>query len=383
MNRNTLILFTQLMKMNRMFLSTLACSFILTISVANAQITETYTTDPGSPLNDNYNNGVSGPNPATYGPFKYSFRDASRALANDIFWWPNEDPFTALLSANSGSSGTGRELDINKTNGNTFTFYGLSLLNYSNAITVSIKGYNIEGAEIYNSGNISLKYISAGDITYTIYTPAAPWGEIAELRIVAADPATIFNPLWDDFKYTLTSIPSVNTTAVTAYSSATATFGGIVTADGDAAVSARGVVYSSTNATPTIGGIDVTQDANGLGTGSFSKSISGLTPNTKYYVRSYATNTAGTNYGTIVSFTTSTVTGIQNIPSGEVRIYPNPANEIIYIKGAKGTVTIYSTDGRLMGSKQIAADGSISVNSLTKGIYIIKIDGKEYKLIKK
>ncbi|MDE1875133.1 MAG: peptidoglycan-binding protein, partial [Patescibacteria group bacterium] len=44
------------------------------------------------------------------------------------------------------------------------------------------------------------------------------------------------------------------------------------------------------------------------GTASFSTSVSSLTCNTTYYVRSYATNLGGTGYGSIQSFTTSACT---------------------------------------------------------------------------
>ncbi len=80
--------------------------------------------------------------------------------------------------------------------------------------------------------------------------------------------------------------------------------GGYVTADNGAAVTARGVVYSSTDATPAIGESGVTQDVNGSGTGSFSESMGSLSAGTMYYVRAYATNAVGTSYGSVVSFTT-------------------------------------------------------------------------------
>jgi uncharacterized protein (TIGR02145 family) len=41
----------------------------------------------------------------------------------------------------------------------------------------------------------------------------------------------------------------------------------------------------------------------GSGTGTFSGTITGLSPNTTYYVRAFATNGAGTSYGNELSFT--------------------------------------------------------------------------------
>ena len=43
----------------------------------------------------------------------------------------------------------------------------------------------------------------------------------------------------------------------------------------------------------------------GAGAGSFASSITGLNANTDYYVRAYASNSAGTGYGDTVSFTTT------------------------------------------------------------------------------
>ena len=94
--------------------------------------------------------------------------------------------------------------------------------------------------------------------------------------------------------------PTVTTTNVTNITETTATCGGNVTSDGGADVTARGVCWS-TSQNPTI---DDNKTENGSGTGSYVSNLSNLTPNTKYYVRAYATNSAGTGYGNEVSFTT-------------------------------------------------------------------------------
>jgi uncharacterized protein (TIGR02145 family) len=49
-----------------------------------------------------------------------------------------------------------------------------------------------------------------------------------------------------------------------------------------------------------------TKTNNGTGTGSFTSSITGLSPGTVYYVRAYATNSAGTAYGNQQTLTTAT-----------------------------------------------------------------------------
>ena len=97
-----------------------------------------------------------------------------------------------------------------------------------------------------------------------------------------------------------TGIPVLTTTAVTDITQTTAKSGGNITSDGGAAVTARGVCWS-TNQTPTIADNKTTD---GTGVGEFSSILSGFSPNTTYYVRSYATNNNGTAYGSAMSFTT-------------------------------------------------------------------------------
>jgi hypothetical protein len=101
-----------------------------------------------------------------------------------------------------------------------------------------------------------------------------------------------------DFNAAANSAPSVATSLVADVTSATASCGGGVTDDGGASVTARGVCWS-TSANPTVSGSKTT-DASG--TGSFSSSITGLSPHTRYHVRAYATNSVGTGYGDDVSF---------------------------------------------------------------------------------
>lgn len=98
--------------------------------------------------------------------------------------------------------------------------------------------------------------------------------------------------------------PTITTASAISIATTSATLGGDVTADGGASVSERGIVYSSTDATPEIGEAGVTKDVNGTGIGEFSELISGLTAGTLYYVRAYATNSLGTGYGEEIVFHT-------------------------------------------------------------------------------
>ena len=112
---------------------------------------------------------------------------------------------------------------------------------------------------------------------------------------------------------TTANLPTVTTTAVTNIVQTTATGGGNVTADGGATVTDRGICWSIVPV-PTVNGSHI---SSGSGTGSFTVSMTNLIPNTTYYVRAYAVNSAGTSYGDEVSFTTLSGGG-GNAPMGAI-----------------------------------------------------------------
>lgn len=93
-----------------------------------------------------------------------------------------------------------------------------------------------------------------------------------------------------------------STTAITGLSANTANSGGAITSDGGSGITAKGVCWG-TSPNPTLGVGNFT--SNGTGTATFISNITGLTANTLYYARAYATNAIGTSYGPAnVSFTT-------------------------------------------------------------------------------
>jgi uncharacterized protein (TIGR02145 family) len=97
-----------------------------------------------------------------------------------------------------------------------------------------------------------------------------------------------------------TGIPVLSTTAITDITQTTAKSGGNITSDGGAPITVHGVCWS-TNENPTI---DDNKTEDGTGAVSFTSSVTGLEPNTTYYLRAYATNSAGNGYGSTMSFTT-------------------------------------------------------------------------------
>ena len=99
---------------------------------------------------------------------------------------------------------------------------------------------------------------------------------------------------------TLPVVPFILTSAITEITGNSAKGGGEITGTGGADVTARGLVWS-VEPLPTV---DDDKTTDGEGTGAFESALTGLLGNTKYYVRAYASNNAGTGYGPEVSFTT-------------------------------------------------------------------------------
>jgi uncharacterized protein (TIGR02145 family) len=126
--------------------------------------------------------------------------------------------------------------------------------------------------------------------------------------------------------------PILTTNTLTAITQTGATTGGNITSDGGSAITARGVVWS-TLPTPNISLSTKTTD--GTGIGSFSSSLTNLTPKTTYYVRAYASNSGNTGYGNQISFTTKAdSTNVMGIP-------------------CPGTPTVKDIDGNTYNTVQI------------------------------
>ena len=95
-------------------------------------------------------------------------------------------------------------------------------------------------------------------------------------------------------------LPTLTTTDVSGITTNSAISGGTITNDGGGAITARGVVWS-TSQNPTI--TLTTKTSDGTGTGSYTSNLTNLAQNTTYYIRAYATNSAGTTYGNQISIT--------------------------------------------------------------------------------
>lgn len=96
--------------------------------------------------------------------------------------------------------------------------------------------------------------------------------------------------------------PAVTTAPLTNITHSSVTTGGIILTNGNAEILQSGVVWSKSNATPTLTDSVI---AGTTSSGSFTNYLTGLDFNTVYYIRAYASNTVGTGYGDIVKLNTA------------------------------------------------------------------------------
>jgi len=110
----------------------------------------------------------------------------------------------------------------------------------------------------------------------------------------------------EDIQFTTLAVPpTITTKAIGQVTWTTAASGGSGLSDGGSAITAKGVCWNISSG-PVVTGPYHTED--GTGPGDFVSNLTGLAPNTTYYVRAYATNSQGTTYGNELSFKTPPVT---------------------------------------------------------------------------
>ena len=78
--------------------------------------------------------------------------------------------------------------------------------------------------------------------------------------------------------------------------------------------------------------------------------------------------------------------GIESIKNSNVKIYPNPTNNIINVEGLSknenNSIQIFDVQGKLVITKTITEKGTIDLSELNKGVYVIKIGEVAQRIVK-
>ncbi|MDD5977022.1 MAG: T9SS type A sorting domain-containing protein, partial [Bacteroidales bacterium] len=168
--------------------------------------------------------------------------------------------------------------------------------------------------------------------------------------------------------------PTVVTLEAAEVTHEAATLNGTIAA-GSEAITAQGFMYKATTAADW-----TTVAAEGT---AITATINGLTPETEYEYKAFATTESGTVEGNVVLFTTLANSSL-NSAEGAVAtmtVYPNPASEraTISVSGVESGAKIVVSDmqGRIILSDDMTSETyELSVANMTSGVYYIRvIDG--------
>lgn len=166
---------------------------------------------------------------------------------------------------------------------------------------ISAKGICYATSQGPSLGNGTVVPASGGGLAFTVPLTGLVNGTFYYVRAFATNTTgTAYGAQVSFTAGAPLSAPAVTTVGVTDITPTTALAEGSVDFPNGAAVTQHGFCYG-TSPNPTLG--DATL-ITGSGTGPFSGTLTGLSLGTAYYLRAFATNSAGTGYGSPVSFTT-------------------------------------------------------------------------------
>ncbi len=186
--------------------------------------------------------------------------------------------------------------------------------------------------------------------------------------------------VYDAFRanHSIPGLPNAGTEFVSSNSATSVTLNGYVIDDGGADVTARGIAWAEFY-NPTV---DDQKETSGSGSGLFAVTLDGLIEGNTYFARSYATNSAGTAYGNLISFEAKNTVGIKgpNLPEMEIKLYPNPASESVMLHLLDGStnnleVVILDLSGRILQRDAFGSAGGgpmeirIDVSGIPNGLY--------------
>ena len=170
------------------------------------------------------------------------------------------------------------------------------------------------------------------------------------------------------------TFPTLSTSSVSSITQTTATSGGNISSNGGATITASGVCWS-TSQNPTTSNSFTTDNAT---SGNYTSSITGLTAHTTYYVRAYATNSAGTAYGAQQTFTTLAVVTVPTIPTLSTSSVSSITQTTATSGGnisSNGGATITASGVCWSTSQNPTTSNSYTTDNATSGSYTSAITG--------
>ena len=261
-----------------------------------------------------------------YNGYEWTDLTGAAGLTNSI-------SFGSISSTNISATTASITTTINSDGGNSITSRGVVWNTSINpTIALSTKTNSGTGTGTFTA---SLSGLTASTVYY--------------IRTYATNAnGTVYG---NEISFTTTGItPSLTTTAASSTTISSFITGGSISSDGGNLVTYRGVCWS-TNANPTINDNKI---LSGTGTGTFTITLSNLNVATTYYVRSFATNSAGTAYGNERVITTSSLTAGTTylggkiayiFQSGDAGFVPGETHGFIIMEHKMGMTAVFGSDG--------------------------------------
>lgn len=190
---------------------------------------------------------------------------------------------------------------INTTSNNSFTFSGNNL-NGSSITVTGPAGYTfseISGGTYSSSVNFTYTGSSfSNKIIYVRFTPTAVQSYNGNILINGGGVTNYPLPVTGAG---VNDAPFVTTNPATAVGATTATLSGTITSQGCAPVTSYGFEYSTSSG--FLNGTGTVVPSSNLTAGTFTATLTGLIPNTRYYYKAFAVSSIGTTYGSQMAFT--------------------------------------------------------------------------------
>ncbi len=187
-----------------------------------------------------------------------------------------------------------------------------SVASSTTATTATITWTTDEAATSSVSYGTTLSYGSASSssattTSHSITLTGLSAGTTYNFRVGSQDAAGNATTSQNYTFTTSVNAPTLTTSAASSVAQTSATLNGSITATGGANATQSGFAYGTSSSLTT--NVSTSTLGAQTGTASFNEGVTGLTCNTTYYFRAYATNTGGTGYGSITSFITSACAG--------------------------------------------------------------------------
>lgn len=216
-------------------------------------------------------------------------------------------PFVPPILSSSALTGFGNVCPNTTTGPNSFTITGTNLTT-ANVTVAALTGYSYSttsGGTYSTSLNLTHAAGAYSQAIYVKFTPTAVQAYNGNIVVGGGGAGSINVAVTGSG---VNSAPTITTPTSTALTTNSATLGGNITDPGCTNVTERGIYWSTVNGFADGTGTKVSVTPGPYTPGAFTIPVTGLSPNTVYYYKAFASNGGGAAYSAQGTFTTACFT---------------------------------------------------------------------------